>query len=184
MCIKFESLKICMAGKFIVETDHANLKWLCSIAPHKDKLRHAGYPHLLNTILNYVTALVAVTHSCCPFTLRRNPVYPVWEQCFICHFCWHIATGRRVSLLGHFTGTNSILLRPSYAYHLIFFEEGPCPNNGRYKHFSPHQSRASLNYQSDSRTPYSPVIQQTRLHDSSTPRLSLKAQPQVSISRK
>ena len=30
-----------MAGKFIVETDHANLKWLCSIAPHKDKLRHA-----------------------------------------------------------------------------------------------------------------------------------------------
>ena len=63
--------------KFIVETHHANLKWLCSIAPHKDKLRHAGYPHLLNTILNYVTALVTVTHSCCPFTLRRNPVYPV-----------------------------------------------------------------------------------------------------------
>ena len=84
-----------------------------------------------------------------------------------------------MSLLGHFTGTNSILLRPSYAYHLIFFEEGPCPNNGRYKHFSPHQSRASLNYQSDSRTPYSPVIQQTRLHDSSAPRPNLKAQPEV-----
>ena len=66
-----------LGRKFIVETDHANLKWLCSIAPHKDKLRHAGYPHLLNTILNYVTALVAGTHSCCPFTLRRNPVYPV-----------------------------------------------------------------------------------------------------------
>ena len=27
-----------MGGKFILETDHANLKWLCSIAPHKAKL--------------------------------------------------------------------------------------------------------------------------------------------------
>ena len=25
-----------LGRKFIVETDHANLKWLCSIAPHKD----------------------------------------------------------------------------------------------------------------------------------------------------
>ena len=27
-----------LGRKFIVETDHANLKWLCSIAPHKAKL--------------------------------------------------------------------------------------------------------------------------------------------------
>ena len=46
-------------------------------------------------------------------------------------------------------GTNSILLRPSCADYLIFSYDGPCSDNGRYKHFFPYREHLPTTSQTE-----------------------------------